>query len=326
MSACLNEIRSMGLSFAFVWIATIAQAQSFPSQSVQLIVPFPAASNPDVVARILAPPLSDAWKQTVIVDNRPGAGGMIAGTAVARAVPDGHTLLVGTSGSIVIAPLIVPKPQWRWNQTFVPVSSIGVTPVVLHVRPGLPVKSVGELVAYAKQNPGKLTVADGGLGAINHLAGELMRLSAKVDWLRVQYTGVPRAIQDVLGGSIDVLFAQVSTTLSLIQSGSLRALATMGESRLQALPDLPTMEEVGFKGLVAEGFVGLFAPIQTPKNIVMQLGVATEAALHESKIVTALDTAGVTIRNSSSDAFTRYVQEETDKWERVIVEGKLKFE
>jgi tripartite-type tricarboxylate transporter receptor subunit TctC len=306
--------------------ASTSQAQTFPSQPIQLIVPFPPASNPDVVARIMSQPMADRLKQAVVIENRPGAGGMIAGTAVARAKPDGHTLLVGSSGPTVIAPLIVPKPQWQWDQVFAPVGSIGVTPVALHVRPGLPVKTVQELIAYAQKNPGKLTVADGGLGGINHLAGELMRLTAKVDWLRVQYTGVPRAIQDVLGGNIDVLFAQISTTLSLVQDGRLRALATMGANRMQALPDLPTLEEAGFKGLVAEGFVGFFAPIETPRAVVLQLNETTEGVLRDPKVAGLLDKAGVIVRSSSTDEFTRYVQEETDKWRRVIIEGKLKFE
>jgi tripartite-type tricarboxylate transporter receptor subunit TctC len=301
-----------------------AHAQPSSSQNVHLVVPFPAGSNPDVVARILAPPLSVALKQTVLVENRPGAGGMIAGSFVANSTPDGNTLLVGSSGPVVIAPLMVPKPQWQWHEVFAPVASIGVTPVVVHVRPGLPIKSVKDLIDYAKKNPGKLTFADGGFGGINHLAGEMMKQAANVDLLRVQYTGIPRAIQDVLGGNIDVLFAQISTTLGLVQSGKLRALATMGAERLKALPEVPTLEEAGFKGLVAEGFVGLFAPIKTPPQVVSQLSATTMKVINDPKVAETLGKAAVSVRGLPSSQFTPYVQAETERWGRVITKGNLK--
>ena len=221
-------------SIAFLvlaWIASPTAAQQF-SKPIIFIVPYAPGGNVDVSARILQAAIGDALGQRVIVDNRPGAGGLIAGEYVARAEPDGHTVFVGSNGPIILGPMTMPKPPYQWDEVFAPVSSLAFATNMLLVRPDLPVKSVTELVDYARRNPGKLTIATSTGVSINHFLAELLRLKTGITWTEVHYRGNASAINDLMAGHVDVGFQQLVDSRQHIQSGKLRALAVLGPRRI----------------------------------------------------------------------------------------------
>ncbi len=327
----LERVRAMRALITGGLLATLlcagsAVGQSYPAKSVRFVVPFAAGGNVDVSARLLAQALSDTTGQSFIVENRSGAGGMIGGEFVARAAPDGYTLFVASTGAAVLAPLTFAKPLWQWDKVFAPVSTVGYTPVVVHVRPGLPIQNVQELVAFARARPGKVTVATGGAGSMNHMASELLQQLAGVKWEQIHHKGNAPAIADVLGGHIDVLFSQVSATLQHIERAQLRALATTGTDRLRQLPNLPTMQEAGFRGFEAVTFVGVFAPIQTPRAVVDELSALIGKVLQDKAVVQKFDAAGTDARASTPEAFTKFLEVDTARWRKVIAEAGIKAE
>lgn len=311
------------LIFSFA-VSVKIYAQPYPTKTVKLIVPFAAGGNVDVSARILAQSLSDILGQSFLVENRSGAGGMIGGEFVARSTPDGYTLFVASTGAAILAPLTFSKPLWQLDKAFVPISTVGFTPVVIHVRPSLPITTVQELIAYARTRPGKVTVATGGAGSMNHMASELLQQLAGVKWEQIHHKGNSPAIADVLGGHIDVLFSQVSATLRFIERNQLRALATTGTERIRQLADMPTMEESGYKGFEAVTFVGVFAPISTPRAIVELLASAIGRAIQDKTISQKFEVAGTDPRSSTPDAFARFLDADTTRWRRVITEAGIK--
>jgi tripartite-type tricarboxylate transporter receptor subunit TctC len=210
-----------------------------------MVVPYAPGGNVDVTARVLQAAIGDALGQPVVIENRPGGAGLIAGDYVARADPDGHTLLVGSNGPVILGPLTMAKPAYQWEQAFAPVSSLAVATNLLLVRPSLPVKSVKELVDYAKNNPNKLTLATSSVASINHFLGELFKLKAGITWTEVHYRGNALAINDLIAGHVDVGFQQLVDAAQHLQSGKLRALAVPGKARAATLPDVPTMADAG---------------------------------------------------------------------------------
>ena len=240
-----------GLRFVLgtFFLAALTQpsaAQQFPSKPITMVVPYAPGGNVDVTARVLQAAIGDALGQPVVIENRPGGAGLIAGDYVARADPDGHTLFVGSNGPIILGPLTMTKPAYQWEQAFVPVSSLAVATNMLLVRPSLPVKSVKELVDYAKANPNKLTLATSSIASINHFLGELFKLKAGISWTEVHYRGNALAINDLIAGHVDVGFQQLVDAAQHLQSGKLRALAVPGKVRAATLPDVPTMADAGY--------------------------------------------------------------------------------
>jgi tripartite-type tricarboxylate transporter receptor subunit TctC len=314
------------LAAALLSLGTSTFGQAYPTKPVRMVVPFAAGGSVDVGGRLLAAALSESLQQQFIVENRSGAGGMIAGEFVARSAPDGYTLYVASTGSTILAPLMFPKPLWQWDKVFAPVSSYAFQPVVLHVNPALPIRNVQDLVAYAKARPGKVTVATGGAGSVNHVSSELLQLSAKIRWEHIHHKGNAPAIVDVMGGHIDVLFSQVSATVQHIQRGQLRALATTGAERLRSLPDVPTMQEAGFKDFEAVTFHGVFAPIDTPRAVVSQLSAAIQKVMKDPALLQKFETIGTEPRASTPEQFTKFLQVDTERWRRVVTEANLKSE
>ena len=298
-----------------------AAADDYPNRPVKLIIPFPAGGSNDVVGRVVAKYLSDKLGQTVYVDNRGGAGGTIGTEALANATPDGYTL-----GIISIAHAVNPalyKLNYDPIKSFAPISIFATGPNVLVVNPEMPVKSVAELLALAKQKPGELNYASAGVGSFQHLGGELFKLTANADIVHVPYKGGGPAMQDVIAGHVKIMFSSLVQTTPFIKSGQLRALGTGGAKRSVVLPDVPTIADAGVPGYVADNWWGIAAPANLPAPIAEKLYKAVQAALKAPELVAQFDREGATIVEMDSAAFAEYIKTEIVKWGRVVKEGHI---
>ncbi|ARP85415.1 Bug family tripartite tricarboxylate transporter substrate binding protein [Bordetella genomosp. 9] len=294
------------------------QAADWPQKPVRIVVPYPPGGNVDVAARIIAPGLQAAFGQPFIVDNKGGAGGMIAAEDVARSAPDGYTLFLAANGPLLFSPVIFGRASYRWDKDFVPISSVSFTPLVLQVKPSLPVKSVQELLAMARKDPGKLTMASPGAGTTNHLVSELLQSLTGAHWTTAHYKGNAPATTDLLGGQVDFNFDQLSVSLPYIKDGKLRPLAVTTSERLPALPDVPTFAQAGVSGMEASTFTGLLAPKGTPDDIVKRLSQALEKILKQKDVVERFDALGAQARGSSPQAFHDYLAKEDARWTPII--------
>lgn len=232
------------LAFAMLaFTAVSSHASNWPTQPVQIVVPYPPGGNVDVAARIIAPSLEKAFGQPFVVENRAGAGGLIAGEYVARSKPDGNTLFMAANGPLLFSPLIFNRPAYHWETDFKPISTVSLTPMVMQARPSLQVNSFQELIDHAKKNPGDLNMASPGAGTSNHLMSELLQKETGAKWVTVHYKGNAPATTDLIGGQVDFNFDQVSVALPFINSGKLKPLAVTSDKRVPSLPDVPTLEE-----------------------------------------------------------------------------------
>ena len=299
-------------------------AQQFPSRPVTLVGPYAAGGNVDISTRILQAGIGDALGQPIIIENRPGAGGTIAGDYVARSTPDGHTLFIGSNGPIMLGPMTMPKPPYRWDSAFAPVSSLAVATNMLLVRPTLPVKTVAELVDYAKKNPGKLTLATSSSASINHFLGELLKLKTGITWTEVHYRGNAPAINDLVAGHVDVGFQQLTDSRQHIEAGRLRALAVLGPKRVAAIPEIPTIVEAGYPDVQGVTFNGLFAPKATPPAAVEKLSAVIRTALEKKFVIDKLAELGSDARGSTPAEFTKFLEQESAKWADVMKQANIK--
>ena len=305
-------------------LATAAAAQDYPSKPVRLIIPFPPGGSNDVVGRMIAIQLSERLGKQVVVDNRGGAGGIIGTEAAANAPHDGYTLLI-----ISIAHSVSPwlyKLQYDPIKSFVPVAILASGTNVLVVNPDLPVHSVGELIALAKQKPGELNYASAGIGSFQHLGGELFKLTAGVDIVHVPYKGGGPAMTDVLGGHTRIMFSSLVQTSGFVHNGQLRALGTGGSHRSAVLPDVPTIAEAGLPGYEATNWWGIVAPAGTPPAIVEKLHNEISAVQNSEQTRKQFATEGAEIVQMSSAEFGAFMASEINKWERVVKEGGIKAE
>ena len=301
-----------------------ADAQQFPNRPISLVVPYAAGGNVDVSARALQAGLGNSLGQPIVVENRPGGGGTIAGQYVARAHPDGHTLLVGSNGPVMLGPMTMPNPPYRWQDAFAPVSTLAVATNTLVVRPTLPVKTVAELVAYARANPGKLTVAISTIASINHFMGELFKLKAGITWTEVHYRGNSPAVTDLIAGNTDVGLLQLIDTAPHLKAGTLRALAILGSERAPSLPEVPTIAEAGYPDVQGITFNGVFAPKATPRAAVDKLSAAIRTALAKPDVIERLAALGSTARGSTPEEFARFLGQESAKWTDVMQRANIK--
>ena len=299
--------------------ATAALAQSqWPDKPVRLIVPYPPGGNVDSAARIISERLGAIFNQQFLVENKAGAGGLIAGEFVARSAPDGYTFFVGANGPILFAPLIFKRDVYHWKKDFVPVSSVSFTSLVLQVNPSTPHKTVAQLLEAGRNPAVKLSMASPGAGTTNHLLSELVQEQSGAKWLTVQYKGNAPATSDLLGGQVDFNFDQVSVALPFIKDGRTRALAVSSPKRLSQLPDVPTLQEAGFKGLTAETFTGVLAPKGTPPEIVKRLSDALQKLLAEKGVQDKFAGLGAESRGSPPEQFTEYLTAEDERWTPII--------
>lgn len=309
---------AIALGAAFFLVAGAANAAQYPSEPVHLIVPYAAGGNVDAAARILGDQLNKSLHQPFIVENKPGAGGLIAGQYVAHAKPDGYTLLIGSNAPLVLAPMIYAKPPYDPAKTFTPISTLAFTPTLLVTSAVLPVTSVKEFIERARQHPGDLTVSVDAVGSINHVASELIQRQNGVSWRSVHYRGNAEGVTDLIGGHIDGAITQITVVSGEIKAGKLKALAALGPERIASLPDVPTLAQAGFKPVDADAFAGLAAPIRTPDAIVQLVSKATTEALAKPEVQEKFRGLGIVARGSTPKAFADYLAKQRATWGPVI--------
>ena len=321
MSNLLSRLTKAALVLLALTSAAAA-ADDYPNKPIRLIVPFPPGGSNDVVGRLIAKQLSEEMGQQVYVDNRGGAGGMIGTEACSVSAPDGYTLCI-----ISIAHAVNPwlyKLKYDPIASFVPVTILATGPNVLVVNPEAPFKTVKELLAAAKANPGQLNYASAGVGSFQHLGAELFKLTADVNLVHVPYKGGGPAMQDVVAGHVKIMFSSLIQTTPLIKSGQLRPLGTGGAKRSPVLPDVPTIAEAGVPGYVADNWWGVVVPAGTPAPIVAKVLKATQASLKAPAVKAQFDREGASVVEMSSAEFSEYIKKEIAKWERVVKEGNFK--
>jgi tripartite-type tricarboxylate transporter receptor subunit TctC len=297
---------------------TLAAAADYPSRPVTLVVGFPPGGPSDVLARVVANKLGELLGQPFVVDNRPGAGGNVAGEVVAHAAPDGYTLLMGNNSILATNASLYGKIDFDPQKDFAPISLIGTQANILVVNPNVPAHSMAELIALAKANPGKLNFASSGYGAAAHLAGELFKAEAHIDIVHVPYKGAAPALEDVISGQDQMMFATAASVVGFIRNGQVRALAVTTLKRTAILPDIPTIDELGLRGFDATTWHGLVAPVGTPPEIIATLHRATVQALDDPGVRHALGALGVDVVGDTPEQFAAYIQSEIPKWAAVI--------
>jgi tripartite-type tricarboxylate transporter receptor subunit TctC len=314
-SRILAFVAIVTVAFTFAFGATAAD---YPTRPITIVVAFPPGGPSDVLARIVGKKMEQIVGQPFIIENRPGAGGNIAAEMVARAAPDGYTLLNGNNSILATNAALYKKINFDAEKDFIPLSLIGTQGSILVVNPKVPVKSLAELIALAKANPGKLNFASSGYGAAAHLAGELFKTEAKIDIVHVAYKGAAPALQELIGGQTQMMFATAASVVAHIKGGLVRPLAVTTLTRIPALPDIPTMDELGLKGFDATTWHGLVAPAGTPKEIVDTLSRAINTALKDPAVRKSLGDLGVDIVGNSPAEFAAYIKAEIPKWTAVV--------
>jgi tripartite-type tricarboxylate transporter receptor subunit TctC len=295
--------------------ASWAQPDAYPTHPIKLVVPYPAGGPTDFVGRTVAEFLQKALKQAVVVENKAGAAGTIGSDSVVKSAPDGYTLLLGLMGPISIAPKISPKLPYDPLKDLVPIRLVATMPEVLVARPSLGPRTLAELVAYGKANPGKLTIASSGIGSLPHLAAELFKRETGVDALHVPYRGAAPAVNDLVGGQADLMFGDGPIVMPQILGGLLVALAVAADQRLEVLPDVPTAREAGFPSLQSENWYGLLAPKGTPRPIIESLDQKIAIGLADPKVQEAFGKLGVyPVKDGTPETFATFLSLQIEKW------------
>lgn len=302
-----------------------ALADNFPSKPVTLIVGYPAGGPIDTAARVLGSRLAEMWKQPVLIDNRPGANGAIGAGIAARSPADGYTLFVNSFHHAVL-PSLMPKLTYDIKKDFVPVSFVTQYDIFLVANPSVPVKTVQDLIALAKKEPGKLTYASAGSGGGTHLAGELFKLQAGVELMQIPYKGSAPALTDVLGGQVNMMFADGAVAIPHIKKGSLNVLAVGSPKRSLVLPDVPTFAESGLKGYEAYAWAGLMAPAGTPKALVDKISKDVATALNTPDVKARMASVGGDVRPTTPEQYGKFFDSEMTRWAKVIKDANIKLE
>lgn len=312
------------LLLAAILVPLLAQAQApapaaaFPSRPIRLLVPAPAGGGADLLARTLAAHLTERRGWNVVVENKPGAGGNIAGQEVARAAPDGYNLLVGDSGQLAINGALYPSMPFDALRDFTPITQLASFPILMVAAADVPVKNVADLTALAKKSPGKLSYASTGIGTPQHLAGHLFVQQAGIDMIHVPFKGGAPALTALLGGEPQIAFIGVPPTLPHVRAGKLRALAITTKARTPLLPDVPTMKESGFGDYEASVWFGLVGPVALPPPVVQALNTAFRAALSDPAVQKKLADNGLTTEPGSPEGLAQFMRVETEKWGAVV--------
>ncbi len=314
---------AMALAFAAILAlvaapASPAFAQAFPTKPVKLVVPFPPGGPLDVIGRLIAQRLTEAWGQSVVVDNRPGAGGNIGADVVAKSAPDGYTVVMGALSTHAVNPHLFSKLPYDPVKDFAPITLVAITPNVLVVNPSLPVHSVKELIAYAKAHPGKLAFGSGSNGSAGHLAGELLKVDTGIDMIHVPFKGGAPATQALLAGDTQLMFDNLANATPHVKAGKLRALAVTTAERSRLAPDLPTMAEAGVPGFDIATWFGLLAPAGTPRDIVAKWNAEVTRILNAPEMRERLMAQGAEPAPTTPDQFAQFIGSELVKYGRIV--------
>jgi tripartite-type tricarboxylate transporter receptor subunit TctC len=309
-------LRAMCIGVAVLG-ATAASAQEFPSKPIRLIVPFPPGGPNDIIARVVGQKMSDILKQQVVIDNRGGAGGVTGTDAVAKATPDGHTIAITSAGALAISIALQEKLPYDTLKHLKPVTLVATVPELLVTATGVPAGNLKELIALARAKPGTLNYASSGPGSMPHLAGELLKVAAKVDIVHVPYKGAAPAVNDLVGQQVQMAFFDLPVLLPQVQAGKLKAIVVGSKERAPALKDIPTTAEAGFPQVEADNWYGMVAPIATPPAIVARLHQATVEAIKDPGVREKLSSQGLTLVGDTPDEFTAYIRREIEKWGKV---------
>ena len=310
----------------FLAFTALAHAQGFPNRPIRIVVPYPPGGNIDITARAIAPGLSELLGQNVVVDNRSGAGGLIGTDLVVKSAPDGHSLVLASSGTVTVAPSAYAKMPYDPLRDLTSVVPLSYVPIVLVVTPSLPAKTVKDFIALAKSRPGKMTMASGGNGTSNHFAGELFQLETGVKFVHVPYKGSAPALVDIIGGQVDMQFDQLSSSSSFIRSGKLRGLVVAGDKRHPVIPDVPTMTESGVKNCDAGTFTALMGPAGMAREVVAKLNAVGNKTLAMTATRERFASVGADVLGGTPAQLDAIVKQELTKWMRVAKAANIKID
>lgn len=319
-----NVLRTLALACAlsFGGVSALtpvtAAAQAFPTKPITIIVPFSAGGTTDILARIMGQYLGTKFGQSVVVENRDGAGGNIGTQTAARAKADGYTLLMGTVGTHAINPSLYSRLNFDHIKDFQPLTRVAMVPNLLVVNPDRPYRTVQEIIDYAKANPGEIAFASSGNGSSIHLSGELFKLMADVDMLHVPYRGSAGAVTDLLGGQVDIMFDNMPSAIQHVRNGTLVPIAVTPAQRSSELPDIPTIAEAGLPGYEATSWFGLFAPAGTPADVVEVLHAAIVDGLKDPEVIEKYSAQGAVVHAETPEEFAEFIAAETEKWADVV--------
>lgn len=308
---------------------TIAQsdpAQGFPSKAMRLVVPFAPGGSTDIIARILAQKLGEAWNQQMVVDNRPGAGGTIGVDHVAKSPADGYTLIFGHVGTFGFGPSLYPKLPYQPLRDFAPVIQFAMVPNMLITHPSLPVRTVKDLITLAKARPGQVNYASSGAGSASHLAVEYFKLLAKVDIAPIAYRGTGPMTVSLISGETSLTITGVPPLLPHVQAGRMRGIAVASTQRLKVLPDLPTITEAGVAGYESTTWFGPLAPAKTPREIVIKMNAELNRILQQPDVLKRFTAEGIEPLGGSPDQFASYIRAEIERWGRVVREANIRLD
>ncbi|WP_027579364.1 tripartite tricarboxylate transporter substrate binding protein [Bradyrhizobium sp. Ai1a-2] len=295
-----------------------AQAQDYPNRPITLVIPFAPGGSTSIVGRGIADKMSELLGEKIVIDNRPGAGGTVGTKAVAKSDPDGYTLVLGYTGTLAIGPSLYKKAGYDPRKDFAPIGMIGNAPNSLVVHPSFPAKSVAELIAYAKQNPGKISFGSAGAGTASHITGEYFARSAGISLVHVPYKGTGPALVDLIGGHIPMAFAPIPASHANVSAGTLRALAVTSSTRSGLLPEVPTIAEAGVTGFDASLYYGLAAPAGTPRPIVDKLNKVLRDALASDEVKRQLSSDGTEITPGSPEDYADFIDKDEKKWAQLV--------
>lgn len=299
-------------------IASRAEAQIYPNRTISLVIPFAPGGSTSIVGRVIADKMSQLLGQSIVVDNRAGAGGTVGTKYVAKSEPDGYTLLLGYTGTLAIGPSLYKDVGYDPRKDFAPIGMIGNAPSAVVVHPSFPVKSIPELIAYAKANPGKVNFGSAGVGSVNHITGEYFARAAGITLVHIPYKGTGPALTDLLGGHIPMALAPIPPVHANVEAGLLRALAVTGKTRSSLMPDVPTIAEMGLSGFEASLYYGLVAPAGTPRPIIDKLNTELRAALASDEVRKQLGADGTEITPGTPEDYAAFIDTDEKKWSELV--------
>jgi tripartite-type tricarboxylate transporter receptor subunit TctC len=314
------------LLLALPGISGRADAQTYPTRPITLVIPFAPGGSTSIVGRGVADKMGELLGEKVVVENRPGAGGTVGTKAVAKSDPDGYTIMLGYTGTLAIGPSLYKNPGYDPRKDFAPIGMIGNAPNSLVVHPSFAVKTVAELIAYAKANPGKVNFGSAGTGTVSHITGEYFARAAGITLVHIPYKGTGPALTDLLGGHIPMAFAPIPASHPHVTAGTLRALAVTSQSRTSLLPEVPTIAESGLPGFDASLYYGLVAPAGTPRPIIDKLNETLRAALKSDELKKQLVQDGTEITPSTPEEYAAFIDKEETKWSQLVKQSGAKEE